>query len=114
MRAQQFPAKDHRRIHRLPQTGCLPHARRFQRRNTRSPLPRYSHPERPGLQQMGKKIVEAVDPEKAKEALLAVLDGKDIYEEILGPGAAQGPQMPRKRRARRKKNVGGDGTPQEV
>ena len=65
------------------------------------------------IKQMGKKIIEAMDPEKAKEVLLAVIDGRDIYEEILGPGAAQGPQAPRKRRARRKKNVGAEGTPSE-
>ncbi len=66
------------------------------------------------IKQMGKKIVEAMDPEKAKEVLLAVIDGRDIYEEILGTGAAQGPQTPRKRRARRKKNVGGEPpTPEE-
>jgi hypothetical protein len=54
---------------------------------------------------MGKKIGEAMDPEKAKEVLLAVLDGRDVYEEISGPGAAQGPQTPRRLRARRKKNA---------
>jgi len=32
---------------------------------------------------MGKKTVQAMDPEKAKEALLAAIDGWDIYEEIL-------------------------------
>ena len=57
------------------------------------------------LKQMGKKIVEGMDPEKAKEVLLAVLDGRDIYEEILGTGAAQGTQTPKRRRARRKKNA---------
>ena len=57
------------------------------------------------IKQMGRKIVEGMDPEKAKEILLAVLDGRDIYEEILGTGPAQGPQTPRKRRARRKKNA---------
>ncbi len=54
---------------------------------------------------MGRKIVEAMDPEKAKEVLLGVVNGNDIYEEILGNGAAQETQMPKRRRARRKKNA---------
>ncbi len=66
------------------------------------------------LKQMGKKIVEAMDPEKAKEVLLGVVNGNDIYEEILGTGAAEGPQTPRRRRARRKKNAAGEAPPQEV
>jgi hypothetical protein len=33
----------------------------------------------------------------------AVIDGRDIYEEILGTGAAEGPQTPKRRRVRRKK-----------
>ncbi len=47
------------------------------------------------LKQMGKKIVEAMDPEKAKEVLLGVVNGNDIYEEILGNGTAQETQMPK-------------------
>ena len=42
------------------------------------------------LKQMGKKLVEAMEPEKAKEVLLGALDGRDVYEEILGTGGAQG------------------------
>lgn len=42
-----------------------------------------------------------------------VLDSRDIYEEILGTGAAQGPQTPKRRRARRKKNVGAEAPTQE-
>jgi len=61
------------------------------------------------LKQMGKKIVEAMDPEKAKEVLLGVIDGTDIYEEILGTGAGQGAQTPRRRRARRKKMTSPEG-----
>ena len=63
---------------------------------------------------MGKKIVEAMDSERAKEILLEVHDGRDIYEEILGTGTAQGSQTPRRRRPRRKKNVRGETpTPEE-
>jgi hypothetical protein len=47
-----------------------------------------------------------VDAERAKEILPAVHDGRDIYEEILGTAAAQGPQTPRRRQPRRKKNAG--------
>ena len=65
------------------------------------------------IKQMGRKIVEGMDPEKAKEILLAVLDGRDLYEEILGTGTAQGPQTPRRRRTRRKKNAGGEAPPPE-
>jgi hypothetical protein len=66
------------------------------------------------LKQMGKKIVEAMDPEKAKEVLLGVVNGNDIYEEILGNGTAQDTQMPKRRRARRKKNAVGEPPPPEV
>ncbi len=66
------------------------------------------------LKQMGKKIVEALDPEKAKEVLLGVVNGNDIYEEILGNGTAQEPQAPRRRRARRKKNAAVEVPTQEV
>ncbi len=66
------------------------------------------------IKQMAKKIVEAMDPEKAKEVLMAVIDGRDIYKEILGTGGTQGPQAPRKRRARRKKNVAVEAPSQEA
>jgi hypothetical protein len=66
------------------------------------------------LKQMGKKIVEAMDPEKAKEVLLGVVNGNDIYEEILGNRAAQETQMPKRRRARRKKNAVVETPPPEV
>jgi hypothetical protein len=66
------------------------------------------------LKQMGKKIVEAMDPEKAKEVLLGVVNGNDIYEEILDTGVAQETQMPKRRRARRKKNAVVETPPPEV
>ena len=58
----------------------------------------------------------SMEPAEAKKILLAVVDGNDLYEEIIGQGTAPENPPPEKRRARRKKNVGpSDGpTPPEV
>jgi hypothetical protein len=68
------------------------------------------------LEEMGKKIVETMEPPEAKKILLAVVDGNDLYEEMIGQGAAPGNPPPKKRGTRRKKNVGPPSgpTPPEV
>jgi hypothetical protein len=43
-----------------------------------------------------------------------VVNGNDIYEEILDTGVAQETQMPKRRRARRKKNAVVETPPPEV
>jgi hypothetical protein len=60
-------------------------------------------------QEMGKKLVEAMDPETTRAVLFKVIEGKDVYDAILDAGDDKTelePPVKKKRRTRRRKALG--------
>jgi hypothetical protein len=56
---------------------------------------------------MAKKLVLAMEPEKAQGVLLKILDGGDLYDAILGADDETKPEPPvKKRRTRKRKALG--------
>jgi hypothetical protein len=54
---------------------------------------------------MATRLVEDMDPEKAKAVLLAVVSGQDLHEAILGDVPAAEPKLRRKRGGGRKRKA---------
>ena len=57
------------------------------------------------LRGMAQRLVEDMDPEKAKMVLLAVVSGTDLHEAILGGAPITKPKVGRKKGGGRKKKM---------